>query len=154
MPIFEQLVAPALDSVKGIIEQFHESPEDKAKAQQALADVAAKAQLAAADYDSKLNQVASDNIRADTTSGDKFTARARPSFLYCIIAVLAFDYIAIPLAGICGSHMKPIELPGDLLSLFGVAMCGYSFSRTAEKIAALPGDSQMSFLGLKIGNKQ
>lgn len=154
MPLFDSLVKPALDSVTALVGEFHMSPEDKAKAQQALADAAAKAQQAAVDYDVQLNSIAGQNIRADAQSGDKFTSRARPSFLYVIIAVLGFNYIGLPLLKVFGSHVDPISLPADLLSLFGVAMCGYSMSRSAEKIAALPGDSQINVLGLlKVGNK-
>jgi hypothetical protein len=151
--LFDSLIKPALDSVTALVSEFHLSPEDKAKAQQAIADAAAKARQASLDYDVQLNAIAGQNIRADASSGDKFTARARPSFLYVIIAVLGFNYIGLPLAGLFGAHAQPINLPADLLTLFGVCMTGYSMSRTAEKIAALPGDSQMSVLGIKIGNK-
>jgi hypothetical protein len=151
--IFDALIKPTLDSVTGLISQFHLSPEQEAQARQALADEAQRAQAAAADYDVKLNQIGSDNIKADAATGDKFTQRARPSFLYVIIAVFAWNYIGIPFAQIFGSHVQPITLPADLLTLFGVAICGYSFSRTAEKIAAMPGDSQISMLGIKIGQK-
>ena len=84
---------------------------------------------------------------------DRFAERARPAFLYLIMAVLAVDYIVIPVARIFGSHSEPIALPADLLTLFGVAISGYGLSRTAEKIAALPGASEINVLGVKIGNK-
>lgn len=85
---------------------------------------------------------------------DLYSDRARPTFAYAIVAILAFDYIALPLLQILGSHVQPIQLPSDLLTLFGVYLTGYGLSRTAEKVAALPGDSQLSILGLRIGNKQ
>jgi hypothetical protein len=151
--LFDSLIKPALDSVNDLIGQFHLSPEDAAKAQQALADASAKAAQTAADYDVQLNAIAGANIRADATDGDKYTERSRPTFLYVIIFVLAFNYVGIPIAQIFGSHVGPISLPADLLTLFGVAICGYSASRTIEKVSALPGDSQMSILGMKIGNK-
>jgi Holin of 3TMs, for gene-transfer release len=154
MPIFSELLKPALDSVTGLVSEFHMSPEDKAKFAQAAADAAAKAQQASVDYDAKLNDIAGQNIRADSTSGDKYTERARPSFMYLVMAVLAFNYIGLPCAQVFGSHVEPIALPADLLALFGVCVTGYSFMRTAEKVAGLPGDSQMSVLGMKVGNKQ
>ena len=86
--------------------------------------------------------------------GDLYSDRARPTFAYAIVAILAFDYIAIPLAQMAGSSVHPIQLPSDLLTLFGVYLTGYGLSRSAEKIASLPGDSQMSVLGIRIGNKQ
>lgn len=153
MPIFDSLVKPALDSVSTLISQFHLSPEQAAQAQQALRDAEAKAQQTAMDYDAKLNDIAGQNIRAEEQSGDKFTARARPSFMYVIIAVFAFNYIVLPFAEIFGSKVRPINLPTDLLTLFGVCVSGYAFSRTVEKIASLPGDSQVNVLGVKVGNK-
>jgi hypothetical protein len=151
MPIFDALIKPALDSANAIISQFHTSPEEKLQAQQALAELAQKSAAAASDYDVQLNNIAGQNIRSETGSGDKFTSRARPSFLYVIIAVMGFNYIGLPLAQVFGSHVQPIVLPGDLLTLFGTCICGYSFARTAEKIASMPGNSQVSVLGVKIG---
>lgn len=151
--IFDSLIKPALDSVTGLISEFHMSPEDKAKATQAVADAAAKAQQASVDYDVRMNQIASDNIKAEAMNGDKFTARARPSFMYLVMSILAFNYIGLKLAEILGSKVQPIQLPTDLLTLFGVCISGYAFSRTVEKIASLPGDSNINVLGVKIGNK-
>lgn len=153
MALFDSLVKPALDSVTTLIQQFHLSPEQAQQAQQAMADAAAKAQQAALDYDAKLNDIAGQNIRAEAASGDKFTERARPSFMYLVMGVLAFNYIVLPAAQIFGSKVQPFALPPDLLTLFGVCVSGYAMSRTVEKVASLPGDSQMSVLGMKIGNK-
>ncbi len=153
MALFDALISPALKAVSDVIGQFHLSPEDKAKAEQAVADAAAKAQQASMDYDVQLNAIAAKSIQTEEGSGDKFTQRARPSFMYVVIAVIGFNYIGIPFAQIFGSHVAPIVLPGDLLTLFGVCVTGYVVSRTAEKVAALPGDSQVSVLGMKVGNK-
>lgn len=153
MALFDAIVKPALDSVTGMIKEFHMSPEDQAKFAQAAADAAAKAQQATLDYDTKLNDIAGQNIRAEQQSGDKFTERARPSFMYLVMAVLAFNYIGIPVAMIFGSKVQPIALPGELLTLFGFCVGGYAASRTIEKVVSLPGDSQISVMGMKIGNK-
>lgn len=147
------LVGQAFDGLTKIIGEFHMSPEEKVAAQQAIADAQAKAVAAAQDYEVQLNTIAGQNIRADASSGDKFTQRARPTFMYVIIAVLAFNYIGLPFMQVFGSKVLPIVLPGDLLTLFGVCVTGYVMSRSAEKIAALPGDSQVSVLGMKAGNK-
>lgn len=153
MAIFDAIAAPALKAVTDLIGQFHLSPEEKAQAQQAIADAQAKAQLAAQDYDVQLNSIAGQNIRAEQQSGDKMEGRARPMFLYIIEAVLAFNYIGVPIGMMLGSKVTPLVLPDNLLWLFGVCLTGYTFCRTGEKISALPGDSQISFLGMKVGNK-
>jgi hypothetical protein len=153
MALFDSIIKPALDSVTALISEFHLSPEDKLKAQQAIADAAAKAQQSSIDYDVRMNQIASDNIKAEAGNGDKFTARARPSFMYLIMAILGFNYIGLKFAQIFGSTVQPIELPGDLLTLFGICISGYAFSRTVEKVAGMTGDSQISVLGVKVGQK-
>lgn len=151
--IFDSLIKPALDTVTKLIEEFHLSPEDKLKAEQALRDAQDKARTDALEYDAKLNDIAGQNIRADAQSNDKYAARARPTFMYIVEAILGFNFIVIPLAKLFGSAIDPIVLPGDLLTLFGVCVTGYAMSRTVEKVAALPGDSQINILGMKIGNK-
>lgn len=153
MAIFDSLISPLIDAAKGIISEFHASPEEKQAALEKMAQLQQQAIQDARDYQSKLNEIAGQNIRADATSSDHYTSRARPTFMYIIETILAFNYIVIPLAGIFGSHYLPINLPADLLTLFGVCVTGYVFNRTAEKVAAMPGDSQVSVLGMKIGNK-
>jgi hypothetical protein len=74
--------------------------------------------------------------------------------MYIVEFILGFNYILIPLAQMFGSKVVPLVLPPDLLVLFGTCVTGYVFARTVEKNQSLPGDSQISVLGLKIGNKQ
>src|SRR5690349_11377350 len=102
MALFDSLIKPALDSVTNLINQFHLSPEDKAKAEQAIRDAQEKARNDALEYDAKLNDIAGQNIRADAQNGDKFTSRARPMFMYIIEAILAANYILIPVAKLFG----------------------------------------------------
>ena len=154
MALFDSLIKPALDSVTALISQFHMSPEEKAQAQQAINDAAQKAQLAAQDYDTQLNSIAGQNIRAEAQNGNFLTAFARPGFMYIVEIVIGFNYIVIPLVQLFqGKTLAPIVLPADLLTLFGVCVTGYVFNRTAEKVAAMPGDSQVSIPGLKVSNK-
>lgn len=148
MGAFATILGPVLDGAAKIIGEFHASPEQTAQAQQALADLAQKAQQSAIDANVQLNTIAGQNIRQDDSSGDK----ARPYFMYIIEAILGFNYIVIPLGHLIGkTNMTPMELPTNLLALFGTCILGYVTQRTA----ALPGDSQMSMLGglLKVGNK-
>src|SRR6266704_5287673 len=41
-------------------------------------------------------EAASANIRAETTSGDKYTERSRPTFLYLVEFILGFNCIFVP----------------------------------------------------------
>jgi hypothetical protein len=73
--------------------------------------------------------------RITSPMGDKFTERARPSFMYVVIFILCFNYVGLPIFQVFGSKVAPLELPPDLLTLFGVCVSGYVFNRSAEKIA-------------------
>jgi Holin of 3TMs, for gene-transfer release len=152
MAIFDALVKPALDSVTTLISQFHMSPEEKAQAQQAIADAAARAQQAANDYDVQLNSIAGQNIRAETQSGDKFTQRARPAVIWMGNVLILWNWALVPVLGAFW-HLVPVNLPDAFWWTWGTVVTGYVFSRSAEKIAQLPGDSQIKIPFVSISNK-
>lgn len=153
MPIVDSIITPLIATVSSVISQFHMSPEDKAKADLAIADAAQKAQLAAQDYDVQLNSIAGQNIRAEETSGDKFTVRARPAVIWMGNLLIFWNYGAVPVFG-AHWHLSPVSLPDAFWWTWGTVVTGYVFSRSAEKISQLPGDSTLNLGGiLKIGNK-
>lgn len=155
MPIFDSLVKPLIDSATALIGQFHMSPEDKAKAQQDIADLAQKAQQQAQDYEVQLNSIAGQNIRTEEGSGDKYTVRARPSVIWVGLFAIVWDYCLIPTVSMwSGKALPGVLLPPFFWEIWGVVVTGYVMSRSAEKIAAMPGDSQLTGpFGMKIGNK-
>jgi Holin of 3TMs, for gene-transfer release len=152
MAIFDALVKPALDSVTALIGQFHMTPEEKAQAQQAVADAAQKAQQAANDYEVQLNTIAGQNIRAEEQSGDKFTVRARPAVIWMGNVLILWNWALVPVLG-AKWHMQPVALPDAFWWTWGTVVTGYVFSRGVEKIAALPGDSQIKLPFFQVGNK-
>jgi uncharacterized membrane protein (DUF106 family) len=141
--------------VQTIIEKFVPDPQAKAAALQQLQQNQIEVQKMQDDLETKLNDIAGQNIRADAQSGDKFTSRARPLFMYIVEAILAFNYIGLPIFKMCGASIAPMDLPPDLLVLFGTCITGYVFARSTDKALSLPGDSQVNVAGiLKLGNKQ
>jgi predicted PurR-regulated permease PerM len=100
------------------------SPEDAAK----LQELAAKYQEDILNADVQMQQTASANIQADAKSGDKFTQRARPSFMYIVEVILVCNYIVFPLL-----NRPPLVLPEPLFWLFGSAVLGYTGARSWEK---------------------
>lgn len=142
------------DAVKGIIGEFKLDPTVKAQLEQQVENNAVALQQKEMEWDQALNAVAGQNIQAEARSGDKYTSRARPSFMYIVEAILGFNYIVIPLAALFGSKLSPFPLPSDLLTLFGVCITGYVVSRSTDKALALPGDSQIKLPGISLSNKQ
>jgi Holin of 3TMs, for gene-transfer release len=123
---------------KDIVSQFHMSPEDKAKFQAEIDANAAALAVKQIEYQQKLEDsyqveltTASANIRAEASSGDKYTSRARPSFIYVMLLILTANFIVFPLLG------KPaLNFPDALFWLFGSCMLGYTGARTWEKVQA------------------
>ncbi|HWE72519.1 MAG TPA: 3TM-type holin [Stellaceae bacterium] len=119
-----------------IIKKIFPDPQDAAKA---------KAVLEAADTQAAIQQTAAQlqAIMAEAQSGDKWTSRARPSFLYvCYCMILA----AIPMGVLYAfdpAHAQKIAvglgawlaaIPDPVWQLFTVGYLGYTGGRSWEKI--------------------
>ena len=70
-------------SIGDLIGQFHLSPEDKAKLQQATQELEVRRDEIEAARDQALAQIQSQNITAETKSDDPYVRRARPTFPLC-----------------------------------------------------------------------
>lgn len=138
--------------VQTVIDRVVPDPETKAKVQLALQQNAVQLQQMNDDLETKLNETAGQNIRADAQSGNFLASSARPMFMYIVEAILAFNYIGLPIAKLCGAAIAPMDLPGDLLVLFGTCITGYVFARSADKALSLPGQSSINLLGMKMSN--
>lgn len=150
--IQDVLGSSLLDSVKGIIAEFHMSPEDKAKLQAQLDAEKEQFALAENDYNMKLNDIAGQNIRAEEQSGDKFTMRARPAVIWVGLLMFFWNYCFVPTAAMHW-HIPALPIPDTFSEIWGVVVTGYVFSRTADKLMALPGDSQIKLpFGVQISN--
>ena len=124
---------------KDVVGQFHLSPEDKAKMQATIDENQKEIQLAQIALDAKAQDVlareteaASANIRAEAASGDKYTSRARPTFLYVMVGILSANYVVFPLVG-----KTALVFPDALFWLFGSCMLGYTGARSWEKYSIL-----------------
>lgn len=149
MSIFSSIISDATSSfvrnVVGIFKAPAEQVEQHAfEIQKMQMDMAEKLQEAM----TREVEAASANIRAEAQSGDKYTSRARPSFIYLMLAVLGCNYILFPLIG-----KPPISYPDALFWLFGSCMLGYTGARTWEKFMGLPGESSIQLpFGIKASN--
>lgn len=143
MPLLETILGGSLiDAVKGIIGEFKLDPAKKAEMLAAADANATQLQLKQLELQEKLQEsisseiaAASANIRAEAQSGDKYTSRARPTFIYLMLAILGCNYMLFPLIG-----RPPLLYPDALFELFGFCMLGYTGARTFEKIYAAKGD--------------
>lgn len=129
------LIAPILDIGKTLIGKIFRDPAEKAKAELELLNMQQTGELQAM-------QVQLSAIIAEAQSQDKWTSRARPSFLYimyiCILAGIpmgalwAFDpVIAANVSTGFGKWLSAI--PESMWALFGAGYLGYTGARTWEK---------------------
>lgn len=129
-------LSPVLGSVTSIIDKLVPDPGErqrlKAEMEQAL--LSADLQKDVARYQA---------IVAEASSPDKWTSRARPSFMYVIYILLLASipfgvlYIFSPVSAMgIAAGMKAWfgAIPSELYTLFGVGYVGYSASRTVDKI--------------------
>ncbi len=123
-------------AVKDIVGAFKLDPTKKAEFQAVIDANAHEIAVKQAEYEVKLLdvqtkeiEVASSNIRAEATNGDKFTSRGRPSFIYVMLLIFACNYILFPII-----NRPPLNFPEALFWLFGSCMLGYTGARSWERI--------------------
>lgn len=129
------------DLVFGVLDRIKLSPEAKAEIEQQKAEIeqqAAKMEFELRqkemDLQAKESEIAGSNIRAEGGSTDKFTSRARPTFMYVIYLVLIWNFLLLPIVQMVrGAAVDPIDLPGDLYMLFGAGYLGYVSWRSLDK---------------------
>jgi hypothetical protein len=130
--------------IKDVVGAFKLSPEKQAEFQQVIDQNSHEIQMKeyelqvrAMDAESRAIEAASANIRAEAQSGDKWTSRARPTFLYLFYVILAFNFILVPIGqmikGLSLEQLHPIEFPDILWEVFVAGYLGYTGVRSWEK---------------------
>lgn len=91
-------------------------------------------------------QIAMSAILAEASSEDRWTSRARPSFMYVIYILML---MSIPMSVVFaakpdlakslieGFHLWLSAIPEPYLSLFGVGYLGYAGGRSWEKVTQI-----------------
>jgi hypothetical protein len=126
-----------------LIDRLIPDPAQKLQAQQELMKMAMDKELAVMANETKVIELAKDTITTEGGSDDKWTSRARPTFMY-VIYVLILS--AIPMGVlyaftptmaanvITGFKLWLSAIPADMLALFAVGYTGYVGARTFEKV--------------------
>jgi hypothetical protein len=132
---------------KDLIERFIPDPAAKLEASTHLLDMQTQLQEAQIDQQNKIIAATSANIQSDHYMG-----RVRATFCYMIIGLIAWNY------AICRFfHQGPLEIPATIFGMFTVIMLGFigipAGVEMVKQVMGMPGDSQVSVLGVKVGNK-
>jgi hypothetical protein len=136
------LILPILTKVFDTIGNFLD-PTKKAEAELAVLKLQQDGAFREIDAALKEAEIAKQTIVAEASSGDKWTSRARPSFMYVMYTLILSS---IPM-GVLFAFKPDVAqavtvgfkawleaIPSDMIALFGVGYVGYVGARTVEKI--------------------
>jgi hypothetical protein len=137
MPILESLIGP----IASIIDKVIPDKEARARAKLELLELQGTQDL-------KQIEAQLSAIVAEARSGDPWTSRARPSFLYVMYAMILW---ALPIGVLSLFHPNAAQaiagamtaylrgLPEELYALFGTGYLGYTAARQWGKIKGVEG---------------
>lgn len=130
--------------VKDVVGTFKLSPEKKLELEalveaneQAIKMKEYELTVKSIEAETKSIEQASLNIRAEAQSGDKYTSRVRPTFMYLFYIILAFNFIILPIAQMIDGYglqdLKLLQFPDIMWQVFVAGYLGYTGVRTFEK---------------------
>lgn len=132
--LFAGGLSGVLSGARKLVDELHHSEEEKDQFILQLETLLQK-------RDSEIEQTIraelnakADIVVAELSQGDNYTKRARPTLIYFGMALIAFNYCAVPLAQtFAGVAIAPFELPGEFWIAWGGAVSVYALGRSAEK---------------------
>lgn len=142
------------DSVAKIVGLFKVPPEQMEEHRFELEKIQAELVAKQLDAASLEVQAASANIQAEAKSGDKYTERSRPTFIYLCELILFFNCVAVPIyQALTHQTLTVLAMPHEMYWLFGSCILGYTGASHWSDFMALPGKSEIGLpFGLKMGN--
>jgi len=123
-----------IDSVGNIADKFIQTPDEKAAFKVELEKVLQQ-------RDSEVEQTIRAELQAkeriivaEMSQGDNYTKRARPTFIYFGLAIIAFNYCLIPLVQLAMEiKVNPFALPAEFWLAWGGCVGVYNIGRSMEK---------------------
>lgn len=143
--VIGSLVSKAMD--------FIPDPAKKLELQQHAMDLQAQA------AEQELSAMTEQVVAAQKASAsDTSLWKVRAFYCYTMCAILTFNLVIVPLLHAFGHlDIAPLMLPTNLLAVFAIIMVGLTGVPTGfqaiQNIMQMPGESQISVLGVKVGNK-
>lgn len=159
------LIGKAIDDVAAPLLNLIPDPKAKAEAAAHIADQKYQLALVQIDQQNKILEAASSNIKSDPHS-----SASRAYFCGGITTMILVNYGVLPIINlIFKTNLAPLEIPGNILWIFATIMLGFigvpsvmgtlrdvmgsNLIGTAKSVLAMPGESQVSALGIKLSNK-
>ena len=123
------------DAIIKAVDKLHLSGEEKESFKlEAQRIASASAQQANALVETMVNSRA-EIIKAEMSSGDKWTKRARPMIVYFGLVLITYIHAIIPtLAWAINKAPPELSLPAEFWLAWGTVVSVYGIGRTAEKL--------------------
>lgn len=113
-----------------VIDEFVETPQEKAQAQAAIRQMQHEATLARSNEMTTTINKRSEVVVAELNQGDNYTKRARPTLVYSGLFFIFLGYFVAPLA-----IGEKLELPLEFWVTWGGVCSVWSIGRSAERVA-------------------
>lgn len=124
------LIGKALGPIEGIIGQFVDTPEEKAKAQALLAEHKAKLQELAF----KSERERAKTVRAEIQGQSWMQRNWRPLTALGFAFIVFNNFVFVPYAQAFGLQIPRLDMPAGLWALLTTMIGGYTASRGWEKV--------------------
>ena len=86
------------------------------------------------DYQTNLDTQRSDVIQAEAKSDSWMASNWRPILMLTFTAIVATNWLILPVVSWFGPHLVPLVLPPDMWDLLKIGVGGYIVGRSGEKI--------------------
>lgn len=86
------------------------------------------------DYQTNLDTQRSDVIQAEAKSDSWMASNWRPILMLTFTAIVAMNWLILPVVSWFGPHLVPLVLPPDMWDLLKIGVGGYIVGRSGEKI--------------------
>jgi len=128
------------DLVVSVLDRIKLSPEKKAEIELQMAQNAHELATMQANLEARLEEIAAERFKSETTSDDKYVKRWRPTFAYVIILIYLNNYLIYPYVTFFKQGLATfLTLPYELHMAFLSYLLGYGWMRMKEKITSLNG---------------
>ena len=88
------------------------------------------------DYQTNLDTQRSDVIQAEAKSDSWMASNWRPILMLTFTAIVAVNWLILPVVSWFGPHLVPLVLPPDMWDLLKIGVGGYILGRSGEKITS------------------
>lgn len=86
------------------------------------------------DYQTNLDTQRGEVIQAEAKSDSWMAANWRPILMLTFTAIVAVNWLILPVVSWFGPHLVPLVLPPDMWDLLKIGVGGYIVGRSGEKI--------------------